>query len=162
MTYGELSAQGDLRTLHFERHYDATVEEVWAAISDSDRVARWLLCDAKLEPVVGGTVFFRWEGEDGGEVNGVVSVCEPPRLLEYSWREGDSESVVRFELLPSAGGVSLVLDHRRIAKRAVAGMGAGWHSHLDALAASLAGQPFEWWPRFNQLQPDYEELAAKL
>ena len=80
-----------------------------------------------------------------------MSICEPPRLLEYSWSEGAGTSVVRFELRPGdASGVMLTLEHRQLPPRSHAGVGTGWHIHLDALEALLASEPFEFWPRFEE------------
>jgi uncharacterized protein YndB with AHSA1/START domain len=119
------------------------------------------MAEATFEPRVGGAVSFRWEGS--GECSGIVSIFDPPRVLEYSWVEGDATSVVRFELRPGATGVVLVLDHRELPPRAHAGVGAGWHTHLDALGAVLAGEPtLDFWARFHALEPQYSKLVAEL
>lgn len=159
---GQLTAEGDRRAIRLERHYRASVEELWSTLTDPERVARWLLCEATFEPMVGGAVRFRWEGEGGGEMNGTIVVFEPGKTIEYTWSEGDATSVVRFELQPDDDGVTLLLHHRELPSRAAAGTAAGWHTHLEALGALLAGEPFEFWPRFRELEPAYTELASAL
>ena len=37
---GSIVRDGDLTWLTFERRYDAPIEEVWSALTDSDRMSR--------------------------------------------------------------------------------------------------------------------------
>jgi uncharacterized protein YndB with AHSA1/START domain len=159
-TFGEVASGPHGRSVRFERHLDASADEAWAILTQSDQLVRWLLADAVIEPRVGGAVSLRWEGS--GEVSGTVSIFDPPRLLEYSWGEAAGTSIVRFELRPEADGVRLVLDHRELPPSAHAGVGAGWHTHLDSLEALLASKDFDFWPRFHELEPAYEERVAAL
>lgn len=157
--YGEVGSGTKGRTVRFERHFDATADELWATLTEPDRIHNWLLAETSFEPRVGGAVNFRWDGS--GECSGLVSIFDPPRELEYSWIEGSGTSIVRFEVRPvDSGGVVLTLEHRELPPSAHAGVGAGWHAHLDALSALLASEPFEFWARFHELEPPYEKLVA--
>ena len=62
-----------MRLLTAERHYPAEVEEVWDALTDPERVPRWLRRRHRRAPSVGGR--YQLEGNAGGEVLG----CTPPR-----------------------------------------------------------------------------------
>jgi uncharacterized protein YndB with AHSA1/START domain len=141
--YGTITHDGDHRLVRFERQYNATPEEVWAALTEPDQLAGWL-AQASLEPRAGGRVHLRWT--TGDEMDGSITVFEPPRLLEYTWREpADTQpSVVRFELTTAESGTRLVLEHRKLPASGAAGFGAGWHSHLDALRALLARPRCRW------------------
>jgi uncharacterized protein YndB with AHSA1/START domain len=153
---GTLRPDGARRAVRFERRYDAPPAEVWSALTEPERLARWL-APAELEPHAGGVVAARF---DETTVTGRVLAWEPPSLLEYEWRfEGEPESVVRFELEPDGDGTLLVLDHRLLAPEQAVGYGAGWHAHLDALRDLLEGGSGSWDERFEALLPRYRELA---
>lgn len=147
--------------LRFERTYDATPEEVWAAFTDPDSIRRWLFADAVLEPRVGGA--FRLVWSENERTGGAVLVWEPPRALEVEWSEGEMQSILRVEIAASEGGTMLVLDHRSLTPDVVVGIGAGWHAHLDALDDVLARRDDvtdRWRERHEALLPRYEELTA--
>lgn len=79
------------------RRYDASPDEVWAALVDAESAGRWLAPSADT-----------W-------LRGLREV-ERGRVLEVDWRRGDeAPSVVRVELVADGGGTKLVLDHRRVA-----------------------------------------------
>ncbi len=113
--------QGEVLVLH--RRYPELVEEVWAALTESDRLARWAgSYTGTGRP--GGTVEVTWTGEvdAGGEVAAPVTVtiheCDPPNRLvvelpqaEDSWhvavtlspdpdRPGDTFMTFQQRLLP--------------------------------------------------------------
>jgi uncharacterized protein YndB with AHSA1/START domain len=77
----------------FTRRYDASVAEVWLALTDPVSVARWLAPPAGVE----------------------VVRSERGRLLELDWSPpGEAQSVVQIELRAEGERTLLVLDHRRI------------------------------------------------
>lgn len=157
---GTVRVEGDLMTLHFERRYEGTPEEVWAALTEPESIKRWLFADAVLEPRVGGAFRLRWSENEAG---GSVLVWEPPRTLEVEWNETNVRSILRLEVTPVEDGAALVLDHRNISAISAIGMGAGWHAHLEALAEVLAGRTVSeerWWPRYEELRPTYEQLVS--
>jgi uncharacterized protein YndB with AHSA1/START domain len=145
--------------VRFERRYEATPEELWSALTEPERLTRWLANVAELELRPGGRFLLVWQ-EDGQQTDGTVLDLEPGRVLELGWTYPDEpESAVRFELRADGDGTVLVLDHRGLPPRAIAGYGAGWHSHLDSLAAHLAGGSADWSARFQELGPVYEQQA---
>jgi uncharacterized protein YndB with AHSA1/START domain len=139
----ELNIKDDLKTLVMRRAYDAEIEDVWDAITDPERVARWFL-PVSGDFRLGGR--YQLEGNAGGE----ILRCEPPRLLRVSWifgepKEGDFSEVevrlskgddgkTRFELEHSA----TVPDEmwRQFGPGAV---GVGWDGMLVGLALHLRG-----------------------
>lgn len=155
---GVVRAEGDRRSVRFERHYRATPEELWAALTEPEQLRGWLGEARIFEPRVGGRVGLQLgEGEEQA-VGGTVLACEPQRLLEYEWRwPGEHESVLRLELRADGDGTLLVLDHRLLPATAATGYAAGWHAYLDLLALELEGTHGDWGERFAELLPAYRE-----
>lgn len=70
------------RTQEHEIAIDASVEAVWAAITDAEELTRWFVETAKVEPGVGGTFTISWgPGEEGGST---IQVWEPNRCLRVA------------------------------------------------------------------------------
>lgn len=141
----------DNSTVRFERLLPGPIERVWDYLTKSEYLATWLAsADGNWRPGGEITLSFTFSAEDdcGDSIcRGVIEDYDPPRLLSYSWREFDAQgrekpaSLVRFELSPAGDDVRLVLTHRKLAADEMLGFGAGWDSHLDYLAARLAGEP---------------------
>lgn len=158
---GTLRADGDRCAVRFERLYDATPDELWAALTDPEELGDWLADASRFELRVGGDVHLRFG--DGDEVHGAIRELDPKRLLEYTWAySGERKSVVRFEIVAREGGSLLVLEHRQLTRDVGAEYGAGWHAHLDRLDAHLAGASLEFMPRYEELRPSYDERATAL
>ena len=84
------------RALVMERTYDTTVEDVWDALTNAERIPRWLLPiegDLKL----GGR--YQLEGNAGGE----VLTCDAPRHLAVTWEFAGSVSWVDVHLSDDPG-----------------------------------------------------------
>jgi uncharacterized protein YndB with AHSA1/START domain len=157
---GELTEDGERRSVRFERRLDASAEEVWSALVEPERLRRWL-AEATVDAREGGSVELRFMDDSGGRVSGTIRVYDPPRVLEYDWYEGEAGSVVRFELRATGGGTELVLEHRLLPREAATGFAAGWHAHLEALAAALAGVPApDWQRRYEELRPEYVAISG--
>jgi uncharacterized protein YndB with AHSA1/START domain len=157
---GTLRNDEDRCAVRFERLYDFTPAELWSAITEPERLSRWLT-KADVDPGEGGRVTLDF-GE-GGTEGGRILVWDEPHVLEYEWRAvGEGDSVVRFELVPEEYGTRLVLDHRRLDREAGVGYGAGWHAHLDALAGLREPTEESWKERFEEILPVYRAQADEL
>jgi uncharacterized protein YndB with AHSA1/START domain len=114
------------------RYYRAAPEEVWAALTEPDSLARWLAAPVDVDLRSGGP--FRLQLTEGETMDGRVRAVEPPHLLELHWRRrGEEPSILRFELNPNADGTMLVLDHRRIDARVGMRYAAQWERQLRRL-----------------------------
>lgn len=139
------------------------------------------LADGEMDLRKDGQVELRFDVEEaperkkaGSVVKGVVTRCEPFRVLEYSWIATSAknrtpeenpvpDSIVSFELEPRGDDVLLVLTHRRLPAAFLVNTGAGWHTHLGTLDARLRGQePEPFLAVFRRVQPTYGELAAHI
>jgi uncharacterized protein YndB with AHSA1/START domain len=115
-------------SVRLTRRYAASPEEVWAALTESDSLRRWLdpSCEISLEE---GASF----GVGEGRITGRVRALEPQRLLELDWDTGRDPSVVRFELSTDGTETVLVLDHERIEESAGMTYMRQWTQALDRL-----------------------------
>ena len=157
---GVLRAEGGRRGVRFERHFAASLEEVWDALTNPERLARWL-APGSIDGGGDGTV--KLDFGEGGLVTGRVLRWEPLSLVEFEWRfAGETESVVRFELSRDGDGTHLVLDHRALGPEHATGYSAGWDAHLAALGDHLEGRQGSWDERFAAALPYYRESAAIL
>ncbi|HET9660340.1 MAG TPA: SRPBCC domain-containing protein [Thermomicrobiales bacterium] len=75
-------------------------QRVWEALTNPDRLSKWL-CDqatVRLEP--GAPIAFAWNGY--GTTRGRVEVVEPPRHFAYSWAAAaDTDQAIPFEEIPA-------------------------------------------------------------
>ena len=79
----------------------------------------------------------------------------PPARIRVAL-PGEPDSVVCFELRADGDATVITLTHRMLGLGHAAGYGAGWHAHLDQLAAALAGESLSWDDRFAELIGDYQ------
>lgn len=160
-----LRISGDTRTVHLERTYPATPEELWAAWTEPDRLARWL--GTPDGPLLDAAAPVRLSmGEDENDwVDLAVVRADAPRLLELHWEfAGEPAGLLRVELTPiSADSTLLVLDHEGLAQSAT-GYGAGWQAFLEGPLAAVfeAAAAGGWDELFMQTMPVWRERAAAL
>ncbi len=93
------------RTVIAERSYDASIIDVWDALTSRERIPRWFLpIEGDLH--VGGR--YQLEGNAGGE----VTTCEPPNHLAVTWEFDGQLSWVTVTLVEEpAGTTRLRLEH---------------------------------------------------
>ena len=92
----------------------ASPEEVWPALTEPDRLARWLAADVELESRQGGRVVVV---DEDGERWGTVEWFEPVRMLVLRlWQRTDrlSGSRVEFTLDGVDEGTRLTVVESRI------------------------------------------------
>jgi uncharacterized protein YndB with AHSA1/START domain len=150
---GSIEIDGDQATVVFERRYASPRERVWRALTDPHELSTWM-DPAIVELRVGG----RFEITFGdGKMLGHITKLIPEQVLAYTWNEDQADaSEVRWELASDGAGTNLRLTHTRLARRTASAYGAGWHLHLEMLAAVLAGMNPEWDDaRFDQLREGY-------
>jgi uncharacterized protein YndB with AHSA1/START domain len=126
----------------FERLIAHRPEELWKVLTEPARLARWL-GEVEVDLRVGGAYVIRFR-DSSVVMTGEITVLEPGRLIEYSWLENldRPRSLVRWEILPCAGGCTLRLTHRFPPGCGLKDMTAflgGWHAFLDAIPRALAG-----------------------
>jgi uncharacterized protein YndB with AHSA1/START domain len=83
---------------------EAPREEVWAALTESERLEEWFANDVELDARPGGQGVFRWD--DGDERRAVVEEVDEERRLALRF---DDDGFVRLELDDAPGGTLLVV-----------------------------------------------------
>jgi uncharacterized protein YndB with AHSA1/START domain len=90
---------------------DVPRDEVWAAITEPDRISKWFGQRTELDLRPGGQGSFGWESTT---VNVVVEEVDPPRKFSYRWEPGmvpipGTTTLVEFTLEETEGGTVLHL-----------------------------------------------------
>jgi uncharacterized protein YndB with AHSA1/START domain len=92
--------------LRLTRRYAEPPDQVWSALTEPDRIERW------LAPVTGDLTLggrFQVEGNAGGE----ITACDPPRSFAATWEFGGHVGRVAVTLDGTQdGGTLLELVHR--------------------------------------------------
>lgn len=142
--------------------FDATVEDVWAALTDPARLARWY-GEVGGELRLGGAYHARLHAS-GWEGTGRVETCEPMQRLVVVTKHvnAEDEGVIEVTLLSEGQQTSVTWEERGMPVDYLAGYGAGIQIHVEDLGAHLAGgQRCDAETRFGQLFPVYQSLAAQ-
>ncbi|MBX9400877.1 SRPBCC family protein [Lysobacter sp. BMK333-48F3] len=132
------------------RRFRASIDEVWASVTRSERTALW---------------FGRWQGDAGpgrtvrlqltheqgqpwAEV--AIEACEAPRRLAIAMKDDYGDWRIELNLV-QAGDSTELRFVQRLSDAAQAGeVGPGWEYYLDMLVAVLDGKPL---PAFADYYP---------
>jgi uncharacterized protein YndB with AHSA1/START domain len=156
---GTLRTEDGRGVVHIEDVYPTDVDDLWAAVSEPERLARWLV-DIEGETRGGNPFHVRFTSGWEGTLR--VDVCEAPRHLLLTASDGESETVMEATLTPEADGTRLVIEERGLPLSEYAAHGAGWQAHLEDLGTVLAGRERSVWiDRLRQLKPFYEEFTNR-
>jgi uncharacterized protein YndB with AHSA1/START domain len=153
-------------TFSIQRLLPGPIERVWNYLTDGELRRKWLA--AGDMPQVNGSAFeLVWRndtlsragdtrpegfGEEHRMSSTVISI-EPPRRLVIAWGDGE----VSFELETRGDDVLLTLVHSGLATGSLSQVAAGWHVHLDILAARLTDQePVSFWSTWTARRAAYQ------
>jgi len=146
--------QAEARRVALRREWPDPIDDVWAALTESERTARWIGTYAGTGRG-GGTVEFTLTGEAdaGGEVAPPVTVtiveCDPPHRLVVDIPEGDGPPWRVAVTLTAEDGRTVLLFEQRVAEGvSPADVEAGWSWYLDRLGASLHDEPMPAWTEY--------------
>ena len=137
--------------------YDTEIGDLWSAVTEPARLARWI-ASVEGDLRVGGTVQTQftstWEGP------GRIDVCEPPKHLVVTMEPGtDDEAVIEAWLTSEGEQTRLVIEERGLPLDALYKHGAGWQAHIEDLGRYLAGGDSNWKARWTELTPAYQSLG---
>lgn len=123
----------------------ATPEQVWAYLTDPDKLAIWFHRPDK--PLLGGA--YEMIGADSGErfMWGDVQLAEPFKRLEYTFEiapMAGAASLVKWTLTEIAAGTQLSLEHSGLPQGAEAfdlslALDKGWEDHMARIRGDLHG-----------------------
>lgn len=153
--------------IEFTRTFRAPIEDVWAAVTESDRLGRWI-GEWTGDPAEGAVQFrMTFEGDEHTPERMQIDECEAPRLLRLTstvLTEGEQQQW-RFRIdLSEADGVTTLLFAQDVPTPAMAeGVGPGWEYYLDRLVvAETGGDPTTvvWDDYYPVLSEHYKAVFA--
>ena len=160
-TVGTLRAADGKGVVRLQDRFDTDIDDLWSALTDPDRLARWL-GEVEGDLRQGGEFRARYFAS-GWEGTCRVEVCDPPRrLLLLTNAPDEPDGVIEATLSADGDQTVLVIEDpacpgpdRRLRGRD--------QVHVEDLAAYLAGRErCDARARWQELHPAYQELAAEL
>ncbi|MDO8409808.1 MAG: SRPBCC family protein [Phenylobacterium sp.] len=155
-------------TLKIQRLLPGPIERVWDYLTQTELRRRWL-ASGDMPAQTGETFELVWRNDEltdppGARPEGFsdehrmasqVVAMEPPRRLVITW---GVQSEVEFGLEPRGVDVLLSVIHRRLPDReSLLNVSAGWHAHIDVLAADLTGGKAKpHWDNWVRLRSEYD------
>jgi uncharacterized protein YndB with AHSA1/START domain len=161
---GSLGSAEGKGIVRMEERFDTEIDEVWSALTDPSRLARWygeVEGDLRLGGEYRARLFASgWEG------TGRVEACEPPQRLLVRGKEADGSGENETEVMLTADGeqTMMVCEVRGMPLDLLSAYGAGVQIHVEDLADYLAGRDRrnDSKARWDELHPAYQHLATNL
>jgi uncharacterized protein YndB with AHSA1/START domain len=131
----------------------APAERVFRALTEPDQLTRWFTNEScpvkfwKMDARLGGSYSYATDrskvavnGVNEFQCHGKILEFDPPRLLVYTWIANwhlykDTETTVRWELIPTASGTHVKVTHSGLARDAEArkDYSGGWTGVVEQL-----------------------------
>ena len=123
------------RAVTLARSYATTVEDLWDAVTNAERIARWFL-PISGDLALGGR--YQLEGNAGGS----ITHCERPSFLALTWEFGGDVSWVEVRLAEDGPRARLVLTHTALLtdhwhEFGPGAVGVGWELGLVGMELHL-------------------------
>jgi uncharacterized protein YndB with AHSA1/START domain len=169
---GTMRALDETRgAVRVEEVFDTDIDDLWAACTTPQRLARWI-AEVSGDLRVGGEVELTFTSTWTGP--GRVDVCDAPHHLLVTTHPGtEEEGQLEAWLTAEGQQTRLVVEERGLPVRSLHFHGAGWQAHLEDLGRSLAvdgsvhpdgwsstRQPPAWHRRWVELTPAYEAMEV--
>jgi uncharacterized protein YndB with AHSA1/START domain len=131
---------GAARVVKVSRDYRDSVEDVWDAVTNPERIPRWFL-PVEGDLRLGGR--YQLQGNAGG----TIEACDPPRSFSTTWEMQGALSWLTVTLEPIETGTRFVLEHIALAEDERArefwdqfgpgAVGVGWDGAVLGLSLHL-------------------------
>jgi uncharacterized protein YndB with AHSA1/START domain len=136
---GRLEITADGARLVLERTFRAPIADVWAAVTEPERMARWI--GTWTGDSASGAVTFVMTAEEGAEPEDVeIRECDPPYTLRVTTRQGDGQWHLELELSEVDGVTTLRFLQPGVDPAQAEDIGPGWEYYLDRLVAAETGR----------------------
>jgi uncharacterized protein YndB with AHSA1/START domain len=127
-----------------EIYIEASPEETFPYLTDSDKYLRWMGVSAELDPRPGG--LFKVDPNGRDVISGKFIAIEPPRRIVFTWGWAEAgrpvpagSTTVEIELIPQGTGTLLRLVHRGLSGIDRDKHATGWPHYLARLKTAAAG-----------------------
>lgn len=153
---GQVLRDHDGMRLEFVRTYHEPVEEVWSALTEPERLARWI-GRWSGDPATGRVEFVMAEDEGSTPQNVTILDCRPPTRLVVDLPSPDGMWRLSANLRVDGTVTTLTFTHRLAEPYDASSVGPGWHFYLDRLGAVVTGLPVpgKWEAYYPVLKDDY-------
>ncbi|MDN5858347.1 MAG: SRPBCC family protein [Pseudonocardia sp.] len=141
---------GEAKVATITRTYPTTVDDLWDACTDPERIPRWFL-PVTGELAVGGRY------QLAGNAGGVVERCDAPHSFAATWEFGGEVSWIEVRITPDGDAARLTLEHvahvddERWTEYGPGAVGVGWDLGMQGLqlylttGAAVDPKEFEAW-----------------
>lgn len=135
---GSVHRKGERCTLTLTREFCAPIEDVWASVTEPDRLARWI--GTFTGDPRSGRVEFQMTAEEGAPSEDMeIRECVPPYVLKVTAHAGESHWHLDLSLEELEGVTTLTFVQPDIDPVAAESVGPGWEFYLDRLVAAEGG-----------------------
>jgi uncharacterized protein YndB with AHSA1/START domain len=129
-------------TVTLTRAYDTSVDDLWDALTNKERIPRWFL------PIEGD---LRQGGryQLKGNAGGTITACAPPSHFAATWEFGGGTSWIDVTVAPDKGQARVTLEHTAVIEDhwnqfGPGAVGIGWELGIAGLDQHLAtGAPVD-------------------
>jgi uncharacterized protein YndB with AHSA1/START domain len=140
---GRLARVEDRLTLFVTRTFRAPIEDVWAAVTEPERLERWLGTWTG-DPATGHVAFrmtFEGEAPEGEAPREEMEIreCDPPRRLAVTSHVGPYVWYLDVDLSEADGVTTLAFSQPGVDHEDAPSIGPGWEYYLDRLVAVETG-----------------------
>ncbi|MFF8869599.1 SRPBCC family protein [Streptomyces massasporeus] len=144
---GRLAPTPSGHDLIITRTYRASVDDVWASVTEPERTARWF-GPWRGDAAPGRTIEVQLTYEESAPWFPVrIDACEPPRRLAVSTQDEAGSWSLELLLAETDGATEVRLIHHLTSTEQLGSIGPGWEYYLDMLTASRTDRP----------RPDFED-----
>ncbi|ACQ78607.1 Activator of Hsp90 ATPase 1 family protein [Beutenbergia cavernae DSM 12333] len=158
---GTVTTSRSGRDLTLHRTFRAPIDDVWAAVTESERLDRWIgRYDGAAS--AGATVRFTMTAEDGDPEGDIrILACDAPRHLAVEMVDEHGTWNIELGLVESGGVTTLTFVQHLTPEVDVSSVGPGWEFYLDALvAAETGGETPSFDSYFPAMQEPYRRAAG--
>ena len=129
---------GEARTLTISQSYDTSVEDLWDACTNAERIPRWFL-------PIEGDLRVNGRYQFTGNASGTIERCDPPKGFAATWEYGGMVSWIEVTLSAHGDGRARFelehvahVDDDMWAQYGPSAVGIGWDMGLLGLASYLS------------------------
>lgn len=100
--------------IRIETFINASIKDVWQAITDKKLISQWLM-ETNIEPIVGFSGYFKMPPSPlfNGQIKAVVIEVVPNSTFVFTWESSwmKNPTTIRFSLMAKENGTLLILEH---------------------------------------------------